>query len=248
MQAHDLFYSFDALARFHAAQTAAREPSAKIEPVHFIRYHGLGEAIVRASRLGEYAPLLPENFVHTAQRRSVVLIDEIDKASRDVPNNLLRVMEKPCFTIPELGHAEISADDAFRPILILTSNSEKTLPDAFLRRCIYYHMPFPDDATLKEIVANRLVGLPAGRGLVADAIALLRHLRGKCRLRKAPGTAELLTFILTLRSNGYGPADRLRDDTRWLRWATLNLLKTREDQEQADTCLQDVAWPSHVKG
>ncbi|MBF0372596.1 MAG: AAA family ATPase [Alphaproteobacteria bacterium] len=178
----------------------------------------------------------------------MVLIDEIDKASRDVPNNLLQVMERPRFTIAEMGHAEIVADDAFRPILILTSNSEKTLPDAFLRRCVYYHMPFPDEPTLRDIIANRIVGLPADAGLVSDAIALLGRLRERGRLRKPPGTAELLTFILTLRDNGLGPADRLGDRDDWQRWARLNLLKTKEDQEQANAHLAGIDWPPGVEG
>jgi len=250
MQASDLFYSYDAVGRFHAAQLAARPEAsvavAEIAAVNFIRYHGLGEAIVRGSAPGRYErkAMLPPGFVHEAACRSVVLIDEIDKAARDVPNNLLRVMEKPCFTVPELGHRLIEAEEAFRPILILTSNSEKALPDAFLRRCIYYHMPFPDGAGLREIVANRLVDLPRDSGLVADAIALLEHLRTRRRLRKPPGVAEFLTFLLTLRSNGFTPRDRLsgRDRERWLRWARINLLKTREDQEGAEGHFDGIEW------
>lgn len=243
MHASDLFYTFDALGRLYATQAVAHDPTVKIDPVLFIHYHGLGAAIIRASTPGVYAHLLPADFSHTRQRRSVVLIDEIDKAPRDVPNNLLRVMERPAFTIPELGHVTICADDAYRPILILTSNSEKALPDAFLRRCVYYHMPFPEPATLREIVANRITGWPADGGLVSDAIALLGHLRGRRRLRKPPGTAELLAFLLSLRGNGYAPGTRLNRDTHWHRWAVLNLLKTREDQEQAEAHLDDIAWP-----
>lgn len=244
MQAQDLFYSFDTVARFHAAQSAAHDPGARVDAVNFIRYHGLGEAIIRGSAPGRYAHLLPEAFNHTDQRRSVVLIDEIDKASRDVPNNLLRVMERPSFFIPELAYQEVVADEAFRPIIVLTSNSEKSLPDAFLRRCVYYHMPFPEADTLREIVASRIAGFPSTSGLVADAIALLGHLRGRCRLRKAPGTAELLAFILALRGNGFGVGDRLRGQGRWLPWAKVSLLKTREDQEQAATFFANVDWPA----
>jgi MoxR-like ATPase len=73
----------------------------------------------------------------------VVLVDELDKAPRDFPNDILGEVEGMYFRIPELGHATIRRDPEMPPILVLTSNSEKNLPDAFLRRCIYYHIPFP---------------------------------------------------------------------------------------------------------
>src|SRR5512132_3996249 len=172
MQARDLFYSFDTVARFHDAQMAGRDASARRDAVHFIEYHGLGEAIIRATVPGTYHELLSERLKreHTEQRRSVVLIDEIDKAPRDVPNDLLAEFERPRFRIPELGNVEIAADERFRPILVITSNSEKALPDAFLRRCVYYDMPFPDPATLKRIVETRIERL---RGASGSASALV---------------------------------------------------------------------------
>lgn len=242
MQARDLFYTFDSVARFHAAQTAARKSEVDVNPVRFIHYHGLGEAIIRGAEPGKYDDLLPHHFRLREQCRSVVLIDEIDKAPRDVPNDLLSEMEKPRFRIPELANAVIEADEDYRPILVLTSNSEKALPDAFLRRCVYYHMPFPDPDTLATIVENRIEELPRDAALVSDAIAVMTHLRESRQLRKRPGTAELLGFILALQDNGYGPQDRLDKDRTWRTLARVTLLKAREDQERAEAHLDGLEW------
>jgi MoxR-like ATPase len=248
MQSRDLFYSFDTVARFHEAQMAGRDASARRDAVHFIEYHGLGEAIVRATAPGTNMNFLSDRLKreHTEQRCSVVLIDEIDKAPRDVPNDLLAEFERPRFRIPELGNAEIAADARFRPILVITSNSEKVLPDAFLRRCVYYDMPFPDPATLKRIVETRIERLrgAGGSALVDDAIALTHHLRRNRILRKKPGTAEVLNFVLTLLDRGYDPARRLRDTGGWHTLARITLLKAREDQEPQRAALhfEKVRW------
>ena len=237
MQARDLFYTFDTVARFHAAQSKQ-----DVGPVRFIHYHALGEAIIQATEPGLYSAQLPEDYVHLEKRRSVVLIDEIDKAPRDVPNDLLGELEQMNFRIPELENAVIAADRALRPIVILTSNSEKALPDAFLRRCVYYHIPFPEPATLREIISTRLEDLPKEADLVGDAITLMTHLRDRRNLRKKPGTAELLGFLLALKDDGFGPSDRLADDTRWHQAAVLMLLKSRDDQESFAGHFEDIEW------
>src|SRR5205085_1382510 len=140
--ARELFYAYDTLGRFHAAQTG--EGSQK--NLDYVTYNALGVAILRANEEAAVAKWIPQGkgFVHGGRRRSVVLIDEIDKAPRDFPNDILNEVEGMYFRIPELGDALIKADETMRPVLILTSNSEKNLPDAFLRRCIYYYLPFPD--------------------------------------------------------------------------------------------------------
>lgn len=246
MQARDLFYSFDTVARFHDAQIAGHDHSARKDAVRFITYQGLGEAILRATAPGDpkYQALLPAGFIHTAQTRSVVLIDEIDKAPRDVPNDLLAELETPAFRIPELRNKEIKADERYRPIVVITSNSEKALPDAFLRRCVYYDMPFPDQGTLKRIVETRIARLGGGSALADDAIVLTTHLREGRSLRKKPGTAELLGFVLALLDRGYQPTQRLKDDDRWLTLARITLLKAREDQEpeRAKRHFEGVVW------
>src|SRR5262249_5197155 len=162
---------------------------------------------------------------------SVVLIDEIDKAPRDFPNDLLNEVEGMFFRIPELGNARVAADPALAPILVITSNSERNLPDAFLRRCVYYHIPFPDRERLERIVDARL-GRNAGRGepFLDDALDLLGRLRDPSSgLRKRPATAELLGWLAALRDIA-PELDNPLVDAPDLAEKTLNvLIKTAED-------------------
>ena len=185
MTSRDLFYSYDTVGRFHAANLAQRDPVPD-NPVRYIEYVGLGRASVLAIPPDTVAKWLPPSFGLPGRARAVVLIDEIDKAPRDVPNDLLRELETMAFRIPEL-QTVIAADPHdldHRPILVITSNSEKALPDAFLRRCIYYDIPFPTGARLEEILtghfASWLQGQPSE--LVRDAVRLLEEVH-KGRLR-----------------------------------------------------------------
>ena len=104
--ARDLFYTYDALGRFFLAQVAkAGDDEVKAHPLEFIHYNALGTAILRAQDESDVRHLLPEDFTHGGKRRSVVLIDEIDKAPRDFPNDVLNEVEGMYFRIPELGNA-----------------------------------------------------------------------------------------------------------------------------------------------
>jgi MoxR-like ATPase len=202
--ARDLFYIYDALARFRDAQ--AKEGGA--DPRAYITYNALGLAILRANRMEDIADVAPPGFAHGAPVRSVVLIDEIDKAPRDFPNDLLNELAGMYFRIPELRNAEVRAAREMRPIVIITSNSEKNLPDAFLRRCVYYDIPFPTDR-LHEIITRRIAELrdPAADGWIGQAIELFLMLRDEAiGLTKRPSTAELLAWIVALRRLGV-PAD-----------------------------------------
>jgi MoxR-like ATPase len=143
-------------------------------------------------------------YSHPAQpQRSVVIIDEIDKAPRDFPNDLLHEIDQLRFRVPELGSrgGETPTKDAIpeelRPIVVITSNSEQQLPDAFLRRCVFHHITFPDTTTLKSIVDRMLVAMkiPAlSAGEVDAAVGIMVRARHE-RLEKLPGTAELLDFV-----------------------------------------------------
>jgi AAA domain (dynein-related subfamily) len=160
----DLFYTFDNLRRFQAAHAAERD----LDPRGFIQFNALGLAILRTLPWEEIVRVAPPDLCHAAPGQSVVLIDEIDKAPRDFPNDILNELEHLYFRIPELGGEVVRANPVLRPIVIMTSNSEKSLPDAFLRRCIFYHIPFPNAHRLEEIVLARVVGLSsdsACRGL-----------------------------------------------------------------------------------
>jgi MoxR-like ATPase len=237
MTSRDLFYQVDTLDRFHAAQTGGNT-----DPRFFITYQALGLAILNANSKKDVADLVCERFEHTGPIRSVVLIDEIDKAPRDVPNDLLTEVENMRFFIPELDRT-VAADPAMRPILVITSNSEKALPDAFLRRCVYYHIPFPADDELSEIAAARIAALPRDSDLVGDVIMLFGFVRhARQRLRKNPGTAELLGFLQALRDRGYGPDTTLRGTKDWVDIAQVTLFKTREDQTIGRVILESFDW------
>lgn len=176
--ATDLFYRYDSLAHFRAIQT---QQGNTVKANNFITFEALGEAI-----------LLSAND----NKRAVVLIDEIDKAPRDFPNDLLHELENFSFSIPELADKRrFTAQHQSRPIIILTSNSEKGLPDAFLRRCVYCHIPFPDAEQLRQIVQSHYSNLD--HSFVHKAVKHFEEIR-KMNLKKPPATAELLNWLYVL--------------------------------------------------
>lgn len=167
--ARDLFYTYDTIGRFYAAQTKEGSQNS----VDYIRYNSLGEAILRANEWDDIKKWVPSGFPNPGRpSQSVVLIDEIDKAPRDFPNDVLNEIEHMRFRIPELGNVEFAAKEAFFPVLVMTSNSEKNLPAAFLRRCLYYNIPKPDQNRFSEIVNLRL-GVDARSALMKDAVDFL---------------------------------------------------------------------------
>jgi MoxR-like ATPase len=224
--ARDLFYVPDTIARFHAAH----EVGGIVDPLRFISFQALGLAILYANEPSAVASFLPIRE-HPGRRRSVVLVDEIDKAALDVPNDLLMEIENMQFYVPEISKT-IKADRDLRPIVIITSNSERVLPGPFLRRCIYYDLPFPTRDELKQIAEARIGDLPRDFDLVGDALKVFLFVR-KLELQKKPGTAELLSFILALRSRGYRSKDHFHSDETWQLIAKHTLLKNGDDQAQA---------------
>ncbi len=235
--ARDLFYSYDTLGRFHAAQTG--EGSQK--SLDYLTYNALGIAILRSNPEDKVREWLPEGFVHDGPRRSVVLIDEVDKAPRDFPNDLLNEVEGMYFKIPELGNVKIAADEEMRPVLIITSNSEKHLPDAFLRRCIYYNIPFPEKDRLTEIILTR-IGAFEGDGdvLLSDALDFFSKLREpNSGLRKRPATAELLGWLVSLRDQGMTGDKPLRDKPDVALSTLSTLVKSADDQTIAKGLLEE---------
>lgn len=194
--AKDLFYLYDYLGHFYAAQT--KQGSQRSQD--YITYHALGLAILRANPVDQIQDIINNSFKQISDKpcRSVVLIDEIDKAPRDFPNDILNEVEAMYFRIAELQNREVKAEPALSPVLVLTSNSEKHLPDAFLRRCIYYHIPFPEKERLTKIVVKRLGDDYSGQksGFLSRALDFFYELR-KGNLRKKPATAELLNWLTT---------------------------------------------------
>jgi MoxR-like ATPase len=235
--ARDLFYYYDMLGRFYAAQTGQGSQ----RPLDYITYNALGLAILRSCPEEEVREYLPPDFEHGGARRSVVLIDEVDKAPRDFPNDLLNEVENTYFKVPELGNARISAPSELRPVLVITSNSEKHLPDAFLRRCVFYHIPFPDGPRLREIVMSRAgdyFGDPDST-LLYDALKFFKDLRDSNSLRKNPATAELIGWLISLRENGAEVGRHLHEHRDVARRCMSALVKSAGDQPLAQSFLED---------
>lgn len=224
--ARDLFYQFDHLARFHAAQTGVGSSRA----LDHITFSAFGRAILFANAPETVSGFLPKGMEHPGQCRSIVLVDEVDKANRDFPNDLLAELEHMFFYIPELD-IRVEADRKLTPIVVLTSNSEKQLPDAFLRRCVYYHIPAHNRERLEAIVSTKLKSL-AGSSLAKSALDLYEHLRG-AGLRREPSTAELLNWLTALSLIGVDLSKPLKAQAD-LAFVTLSaLVKSQEDQERA---------------
>lgn len=209
-QAKDLLYTYDSVARFGDAylQTGAYR-----DPRNYIKLCGLGEAL-------------------ESKTQRVVLIDEIDKAPRDLPNDLLRELDQGCFEIKELVAEPTESTSSNptlrremgrrhrpipeRPFVILTSNEERILPQAFLRRCIYFHIDFPSAEQLNAIVNDVLLQYtPPSSGAVSTnhsdneavwppkegiqkAVTAFMRLRADTRIQKKPAVSELLEWCVSL--------------------------------------------------
>lgn len=204
-QARDVLYSFDHLRRYYHAQI--NDPQAA-DPRNYVTFQALGDAIRQK-----------------AQR--VVLIDEIDKAPRDFPNDLLNEIDRMEFWVRETGEHFAAA---VRPIVVITSNSERQLPDPFLRRCVFHHIRFPDATQLRQILTQRLADLRPDDRLIEAAIRRLQELRAIEELEKKPGTGELIPWIRVLVRAGVDPQKLLTTPLAELDYINA-LLKTRQDLE-----------------
>ena len=161
-----------------------------------------------------FKDLAPHLFVQTtAPALTVVLIDELDKAPRDLPNDLLRELEDMTFEIRELGvrirvpRKESSKVPAMRPIVVITSNAERSLPEPFLRRVAFYDIPDPTDDKLKTIVGLRYLELKESPA-VAAAVRLFRAIEEALPAgERVPGTAEFLAWFHYLEMQGLGKTE-----------------------------------------
>jgi MoxR-like ATPase len=235
-EANDLFYRFDLVGHLaavemgksrrgdrSAAMTGAVAPSdeERPDPLQFVKPGPLGEAILRSNPTGAHelfdAVFGPVEKAATSDGRpSVVLIDEIDKASRDFPNDLLNGIERLEFRIRELGLPLMRVEPAHRPIVIITSNSERDLPGPFLRRCTFFHIGDPTKEELEAILAQRFfapmssTGSNTGENAGGDAGGpaslppFYRQLletfwsfreRHGDELQYRPGTSELIDWV-----------------------------------------------------
>lgn len=217
--ANDLFYQYDALGHFQYSQNSNEPLSADELERRFIRYRALGKAITDAA---------------AHQRRSVVLIDEIDKAPRDLPNDVLDALDKLRFYVAEVDKWYYT-EAQYRPVIVLTSNSEKNLPDAFLRRVVYFHIDFPGPERMLQIINAKITGLAENQLLVLiEHFYGIREQRGQ-KLNKYPATAELIQWAAYLQETNFPilklkNLDRLSNEERGALKSSYSILaKTRED-------------------
>ncbi|HTM49504.1 MAG TPA: MoxR family ATPase [Bryobacteraceae bacterium] len=220
----DLFYRYDALRHFQDVQRKQEMAKEK-----YLRIEALGEAILRAS-LDRAAALqylgpgrLPEKPV-----RSVVLIDEIDKAPRDLPNDILAEIEDMAFEITETGD-RFKADPQYRPMVLLTSNSERDLPDAFLRRCVYHHIEPPTREQLRAIVLTRVKPSEAfSPAMLENALIRYDEIR-KLVSKKKPSTDELIAWVSVLDQLRIDPLQPKDGQREALAFTLSILLKDSQD-------------------
>jgi MoxR-like ATPase len=202
-KAHQGLYEYDAVARLRDGQLGD-------ERVHDIKNY------IRKGKLWEAftSPVLP-----------VLLIDEIDKADIEFPNDLLQELDRMSFDVYET-HETIAARE--RPIVVITSNNEKELPDAFLRRCFFHYIKFPDRDTMQAIVDVHFPGIQ--KILVKRAMDIFYEVRDVPGLKKKPSTSELLDWLKLLLNEDM-PLDILqnRDPTKAIPPLHGALLKNEQD-------------------
>ena len=184
-KAHNGLYEYDAVSRLRDSQLGD-------ERVHDVRNY------LKKGKLWE---------AFTAPARPVLLIDEIDKADIEFPNDLLQELDRMEFYVQETDET-IRAE--VRPVVVITSNNEKELPDAFLRRCFFHYIRFPDAETMQDIVEVHFPGIKPR--LVSEALKTFYEIRDTPGLKKKPSTSELLDWLKLLLVDDVAP-EALREKT-----------------------------------
>ncbi len=244
-KAKDLLYRYDALSHFRDSQM---KQDAETNPMDYVVFQPLGDAILRAS-----------------EKRVVVLVDEIDKAPRDFPNDVLFEFDEMAFKVDEASKKNLEKwaktqkdykkvqlnDKGFfytekeakkRPVLILTSNSEKNLPDAFLRRCVYFHIEFPKPEALLKIVKKQVpISDTFTEQMMKAAVIHFDQIR-KEKVKKLPATAELLAWVKVLKDKGLDVTKALDENAgnlfTQLQRLNVILFKNKEDLAWANKTLR----------
>lgn len=180
-KARDGLYVYDTVQRLNDSRFGDGEDVKNID--NYIKMGPLGEAF-------------------RTPTRSVVLIDEIDKAELEFPNDLLHELDAMSFTVDETSEV-VTAN--IRPVVIITSNAEKELPDAFLRRCIFHYISFPDPGLMEDIIKVHHPDL--SDKLIGQCLARFYSIRDLPDIRKRPSTSELIDWIGALRKSGLDEKD-----------------------------------------
>lgn len=170
------------------------------------------EEYVKLGKLGE---------AFTAKRQVVLLIDEIDKVDLEFPNDLLWELDRMEFHIPETGRTVTAKH---RPVVIITSNAEKELPDAFLRRCVFHYIEFPDKELLAEIIRVHFPDL--NDKLLSQVLEAFYRIRSLPQIKKKPSTSEVIDWVQALIHGGVDP-ERIVEEVPYLGV----LLKKNEDMD-----------------
>jgi MoxR-like ATPase len=186
-RAQDGLYVYDTVQRLYEARFGDGGPEAVRDIRRYIKLGPLGRAL-------------------SSPVRVVLLIDEVDKADLEFPNDLLHELDRMRFTISETNEQVVAQQ---RPFVVITSNNEKELPDAFLRRCVFHFIDFPEPELMKRIV--RVHHPEIDDAIVDQAIGAFYDVRGVPRVRKRPSTSELIDWIFVLAKAGIG-ADRIRSE------------------------------------
>ena len=201
-RAHQGLYEYDAVSRLRDSQLGE-------ERVHDVKNY------IKRGKLWD---------AFDADKKVVLLIDEIDKADIEFPNDLLQELDKMEFFVYETGET-IKARQ--RPIVIITSNNEKELPDAFLRRCFFHYIRFPEEDTMRKIVEVHHPGIK--EGLLTTALTQFYEVRETPGLKKKPSTSEVLDWLKLLLAEDMDPEDLKRDGASALPKLHGALLKNEQD-------------------
>jgi MoxR-like ATPase len=183
--------------------TKAQQGLYEYDAVNRLRDSQLGDE--RVKDIANYIKRGPLWNAFTTDDRAVLLIDEIDKADIEFPNDLLQELDRMEFFVYETGE---TIEARHRPIVIITSNNEKELPDAFLRRCFFHYIKFPDQETMQDIIEVHFPGLKGM--LIREALKVFYDMREVPGLKKKPSTSELLDWIKLLLNEDITP-DMLRE-------------------------------------
>ena len=199
-KAQDGLYVYDTVQRLNDARFGDRD----IRDIkQYIRYGPLGKSFI-------------------ADQRLVLLIDEIDKADMEFPNDLLHELDRMSFAVVETSEQHTARH---RPVVVITSNNEKELPDAFLRRCVFHYIAFPDKETMTRIV--RVHHPDVEEELLHQVLLRFYWLRELPEIRKRPSTSELIDWIAALRRAGI-PSERIEQELPFL-----GVLLKRENDVEA---------------
>ena len=212
------------LHQWHVKSTTkAQQGLYEYDAVSRLRDSQLGDG-----RVGDISNYIVKGVLWQAfesPEQAVVLVDEIDKADIEFPNDLLRELDRMEFFVYETGE---TVKARRRPIVIITSNNEKELPDAFLRRCFFHYIRFPDEDTMRAIIAVHFPGIK--QRLVAEALQIFYQVREVPGLKKKPSTSELLDWLKLLMVEDIGPETlRERDPKKLIPPLHGALLKNEQD-------------------